>query len=178
MLLMKKNDKVADISISQYGNISAINKVYDSTLFPIGVFYLGYELGNNPEQDAKRLNDWWLLNSIPTERDSIRIGLEKLGIQDVHELKILGHGLSLLNFYWIKDSNDPTLWEDINYWDHPFSPEIGEALFNHKAVRKNPMMASPDSGINGMLKKKWLERKDGYYLIKSGTGLLKEDVYN
>lgn len=36
-------------------------------------------------------------NSIPMQRDSIRRGLECIGIADVDELKLLSHGVFLLN---------------------------------------------------------------------------------
>ena len=166
MLLMKKDDIVADITIA-YGNIISVNKVFRSDLLPVGV-------------EAENINEWWKNNAIPAERDSIRLGLECIGVKSQEELKTIGRGLSLLNQYWIKEAEEGITWSEINYWDNQFSEEIGIALFNHKPVHSplNKIGYSPDNGINGVLKKKWIILNGEYYLQKGGTGLNKEEVFN
>lgn len=166
MLLMKKDDIVADIDIA-YGNITSVNKVIRADLLPVGVA-------------ADKLNEWWENNAIPTERDSIRLGLECIGVKSQAELKAMGRGLSLLNQYWIKEAQESITWHDVNYWENTFSEEVGMALFHHKPVSSplNIIGRSPDNGVNGVLKKRWIVLDDGYYMQKSGTGLNKEEVFN
>ncbi len=166
MLLMKKDDIVADIHIV-YGNIINVNKVFKADLLPIGVA-------------AEKLNEWWKNNAIPTERDSIRLGLECIGIESQEELKTIGRGVSLLNQYWIKEERESITWCEVNYWENRFSEEVGMALFNHKPVSSplNEIGRSPDNGVNGILKKRWIVLDGGYYMQKSGTGLNKEEVFN
>lgn len=166
MLLMKKDDIVADINIA-YGNIISINEVFKADLLPMGV-----EAGN--------LNVWWKNNAIPIERDSIRLGLECIGVKSQEELKTIGRGLSLLNQYWIKEAGESVTWHEVNYWENPFSEEVGMALFHHKPISSplNIVGCSPDNGLNGVLKKRWIILEDGYYIQKSGTGLNKEEVFN
>ena len=176
MFLMKKNIIVADISMSN-GSITKINKVYDRETLPVGL-YTGRGL-SEIESDETPLKAWWKNNSIPAERDSIRRGLDCIGITDVDELKLLSHGVSLLNDYWVKDAEETITWADINFWDNPFSKEIGEALFNHKPYHSGHAVgASPDASLNGLLKKKWIILDGKYYLQKSGTGLTKEEVFH
>lgn len=176
MLLMKKNIIVADISMVN-GSISKINKVYDKEALPTGL-YIGRDL-SQIESDEVPLKVWWKNNSIPAERDSIRKGLDCIGITDVEELKLLSHGMSLLNDYWVKNEEETIAWEDINFWDNLFSKEIGEALFNHKPYHSgHSIAASPDASLNGLLKKKWIILDGEYYLQKSGTGLTKEEVFH
>ena len=177
MLLMKKNMIVAEISMIN-GSIYKINKVYDREFLPIGL----YADMNNAEIEADEtpLKEWWKNNSIPAQRDSIRRGIECIGITDVDELKLLSHGVSLLNDYWVKEENSVLKWEDVNFWINPFSKEIGEALFNHKPYHSDHSVigTSPDGSLNGLLKKKWIIMDGEYYLQKSGTGLTKEEVFH
>ena len=179
MLLMKENEKVASITIRR-GQIWEINKVYNKSLLPIGVFNNEYTLEKNKEKDADLLNEWWINNSIPIERDSIKKGLASIGINEPKELKILAHGLSLLNNYWIQEDDEHLKWEDINFWDNQFSEEIGIALFNHKPVFSKDLYSipSPDAGINGVLKKKWIILNNEYYIQKDGTGSFRQEIYN
>jgi hypothetical protein len=178
---MKKNEKVAKIKFS-YGHIVDIEEIYNINLMPIGVLKEnGKDLSNfYKEQQINRLEMWWKNNAIPTERDSIRKALECLNITSTEELKVIGKGLSLLNQYWIQETFENLRWEDLNYWDNPFSDEIGEALFNHKPIHKNinEIGKSPDNGVNGALKKRWISLNGEYFVQKDGTGLLKEEVFN
>lgn len=177
MLLMKKDIIVTDINMLN-GNIYKINQVYNKEYFPIGLYY--NKSIQEIEADEAPLNAWWKNNSIPAQRDSIRRGLECIGITSVEELKILSHGVSLLNDYWIKEESENLKWEDVNFWDNPFSKEIGEALFNHKPYHSDysTIGVSPDGSLNGLLKKKWIILDGEYYLQKSGSGLTKEEVFH
>lgn len=97
MLLMKKDEIVADLNIA-YGNIISVNKVFRSDLLPVGA-------------EAENINEWWKNNAIPAERDSIRLGLECIGVESQEGLKTIGRGLSLLNQYWIKEADESITWE-------------------------------------------------------------------
>lgn len=178
-ILMKKNEKIAKINM-QYGLILNISEIYREDLIPIGVFYKNGKKITDIEECTSNLNFWWKNHSIPIERNSVRKALECLNVKDINELKIMGKGLSLLNQYWIQKEHENLKWEDINYWDHLFSKEMGEALFFHKPSQSpfHIIGLSPDNGINGMLKKRWIIKDNEYYLQKSGTGLIKEEVFN
>ena len=180
MILMRKNQKVAEILLDKYGNITSVEKIWEKELLPTGVFPDNYLFGVDKEADGDKLDAWWKNLSIPEERDGIKAGLERLGITEPKMLKILNHGLSLTNFYWIKEPDSLVSWEDVNYFDHPFSKEMGIALLNHKAVHgsKDVIARSPDPCLNGVLSKKWNIIDGKYYLQKSGKGNAKEEVFN
>ena len=196
MQLMYKDTVVADIQMKR-GIIWKIDHIYDMSMLPLGIYPADYNFSIDAERNADILDSWWRNNAIPTERDSIRKGLECIGIETPEELKFLSHGVSLLNHYWIKEENENLQWRDLNYWDNAFSDEVGVALFNHKAVHSPlNMLSSPDAGINGALKKCWIKKqtvlndtdydaicqktndKYRYYLKKSGTGSYRQEVYN
>ena len=57
MLLMKKDEIVADLNIA-YGNIISVNKVFRSDLLPVGV-------------EAENINEWWKNNAKIDNRGEI-----------------------------------------------------------------------------------------------------------
>lgn len=178
MRLMKKDEPVADVEIF-HGHIIEVKKVYSKELLPVGVYEENYELGKDSERDGNRLDAWWKNNSIPAERDSVRLGLLCLGVKDTLTLKTLNRGVSLLNQYWLSEDGETVGWKDVNYWDNPFSNDVGMALFNNKPVRENRISGySPDASLNGSLKKKWVNEGGVYYLVKGGRGNTSEEVFN
>ncbi len=172
-ILMHKDIEVCSLSFNQTYHLSEINEIYNYSEMP-----LGYRDKENGEFDVSFIASWWKNNEIPTERDSVRLGLECLGINSVEELHWLGRGVSLNNHYWLKDPGEQVTWKEVNFWDNPFSDEIGEALFNHKKKHTQEYRNSPDAALNGLLKKRWIYRDNNYYLEKSGTGMVKQEVYN
>lgn len=167
MYLMHKNDVVAKFNFVGTSVREDSIEIYNEELFPIGV-------------KTENFGMWWKNNSIPVERDSIKRGLELLGVDSVDELKILSHGLSLTNNYWIKNENESIRWEDINFWDNPFSQEIGEALFNHKPLNTtlDKVGRSPESVNGGNLKKRWVSLDGVYYLQKKSSSITADEVFN
>ena len=172
-ILMHKDIAVCSVSFDSRFHLSHINEIYDISEMP-----LGYKNMDDGSFNDSFLSSWWKNNEIPTERHSVRVGLECLGINSVEELHWLGRGVSLNNHYWLKSSEETINWKDINFWDNPFSDEIGEALFNHKKKHTNEFLNSPDPALNGVLKKRWIYRKGDYYLEKGGSGFLAQEVYN
>lgn len=170
--LMNKNDEVCIVSGTNSGHLTEVSKIINSELIPIGT-------RKNGEMDLDLFQKWWKNTAIPAERDSIRLGLECLGITDSDTLKMLGLGLSLNNHYWLKPEGSEYDWNKINYYENSFSAAVGEALFNHKAVRENKNIFSPDSSLNGVLKKKWIIDNDGNrLLVKGGTSAQSTEPFN
>lgn len=172
-ILMHRDKEVCSVSFDHKYHLSVINEIYDYSEMP-----LGYKNKEDGTYNDDFLSSWWKNNEIPTERDSVRSGLECLGIESVEELHWLGRGLSLNNHYWLKSPNERITWKEVNFWDNPFSDEIGEALFNHKRKYTDEFRNSPDATLNGLLKKRWIYRNNDYYLEKSGSGVLCQEVYN
>ncbi len=176
--LMNRNDPVMDVSLLPDSTIFKILTIHNVHKLPIGI--------PSPEAaDLDKICDafkgWWRRNSIPVDRDSIRLGLECLGIDNINELKILGYGLSLTNQYWMCPKGTEVSWDKINYFTNSFSDAMGEALFNHRPQRSNNDFAvffSPDSSADGMLKKKWRIENNTRMLIKGGTGFLSQEPFN
>jgi len=89
-------------------------------------------------------------------------------------------GLSLSDQYWIKPQGESILWEDVNFFDHPFSEDVGDILIG-RTVRTDDQafsFLSPDNTSDGCLKKRWKIIGDKRCLLKAGTNPFQQQPFN
>lgn len=166
--LMHLNNEVVDLTISlETGQIMLIGALHAKELLPIGV---GENLNN--------LLDWWNDRSIPLTRSGIRDALEKLDISDPKALLLKCYALSLSDQYWIKPKNEIIYWEDVNFFDHDFSDDVGSILLNSDNKKKKIDLSSPDSTSVGNLKKRWKIVNKKRVMIKGGSNPYRQEPFN
>ena len=154
---------VAEIEIDEEtAVISKIGVVFAPEHIPIGVSF------KNKIPIRGDLNDWWYGRSIPASRQNIRDAIENLGVSSTKKLIVKCFGLSLSDQYWVNPVDNPLEWEKINFFDNPFSEDVGHVLFNEAQGEKLNLM-SPDNTSDGWLKKKWKIICNKRYLIKGGS---------
>lgn len=171
--VLMRIDKPVLLFTSNKYSILEVNEIIDKSLFPLGM-----------KGDLQSFSDWWKSHMVPSSRDSIERGLSLLHIDTPNELKLVTHGLSLTNQYWIKKPDENINWKDINLYDNDFSDEIGHALFKNyppasEDFRKNFgfYSFSPEGTNIGDLKKFWTIRNNERLLIKS-SGMNNEEGAN
>jgi hypothetical protein len=170
---MHKELPVADITIDDSNNgISRIEKVYNREHLPFGV------IDHTDRPGAALLNDWWIGRGIPASRLGLRETLELLGIEHSQKLLIKGFGLSLSDQYWVCPKDKDLTWQDINFFDNDFSPDIGNALFGKAKDIKGIDFISPDNTSDGWLRKKWVINEGKRTLIKSGSRPYRQEPFN
>ena len=170
--LMHLNEKVVDLFFDDNGYIKAIGTVYAIKHLPIGSIN---EKGNI---NSSNLLEWWNDRSIPLSRSGIREAIEELGINSPQSLLLKCFGLSLSDQFWIKPKNDGIKWEDINFFHHDFSDDVGELLLSGKISNKDLDLSSPDSTSVGNLKKRWKIVDNNRVLIKGGSNPFRQEPYN
>lgn len=171
--LMHKNVPVACVTLDQVtGSLTAVGKLYAPAHLPVGISV------RKGIVDRAALNEWWTGRSIPASRAGLRHVLEELGIAAPQ--KLLEHclGLSLSDQYWIAPSDGSLRWEDINFFDNPFSGDVGELLFGGNVAKQNVDLMSPDNTSDGWLRKKWAIQNGKRCLIKGGSGAIQQEPYN
>lgn len=89
--------------------------------FPVGVVHKGLA-------DRTVLNRWWRSRSIPASRTGLQEALETLGVASTDELLEKCYGLSLSDQYWVQPLGSDLAWEKINFFDNPFSEDVGDLL--------------------------------------------------
>ena len=171
--LMHKRIPVAEIELDDVsGFIQKIGAVYAPEHLPVGVTI------RQGRVDRAGLNDWWTERSIPASRSGVREALETLEITNTKMLLVRCLGLSLSDQYWILPDGANLQWEQINFFDNPFSDDIGDVLFG--ADRKANVLdfSSPDSTSDGNLKKRWKIIDGKRCLIKGGSNPFRQQPFN
>lgn len=161
--LMHKNIPVTDISIEKTtGVIVAVNNTQSIEHLPIGVHC------NDKTINQRELSSWWYNRSIPASRLGMQELLYAMNIHSSKALLTKSMGLSLSDQYWIKPVNSNIEWQEVNFFDNPFSEDMGNILLGDIHPSASLNLCSPDNTSDGYLKKRWKIINDKRCLIKSG----------
>lgn len=171
LTLMHQDLSVADLEYDEAGGtFTKILQVHHLEHFPVGIVHKHIV-------DRGSLNRWWRDRAIPATRAGFRDALEKLGVNSSEELLEKCYGLSLSDQYWIQPWDLKLSWEQINFFDNPFSPDVGNVLLGQHPSGKLSLM-SPDNSSDGWLKKRWTILDGKRCLMKGGSGTVQQEPYN
>ncbi len=171
--LMHKEVPVALLKLDETsGSISHIDTVYEPSHLPVGV---GYKHGH---ADRAALNAWWIDRSIPASRSGIRQALETLQVESTKLLLSRCMGLSLSDQYWIRPKDSTVSWRETNFFENPFSDDIGDVLLGKAAKTDGFDFSSPDNTSDGCLKKRWKIINGQRCLLKAGSGPYMQQPFN
>lgn len=171
--LMHKDIEVAALFLDETtGAIQKIDILYEEPHLPLGVAV------KNGIVDRSALNAWWLDRSIPASRSGVRKALEILNLANTKMLLTRNFGLSLSDQYWIRPQGSDVQWGDINFFENPFSEDIGDALFGNEKKRVDFDFCSPDNTSDGFLKKRWKIINGRRCLMKTGSNPFMQQPFN
>ena len=172
-ILMHKNISVADIELDEASSaISAIGHIYEAPHVPVGISVKKGVI------DRSALNEWWRGRSIPASRAGIKNALTELNLSTTQKLLEKCLGLSLSDQYWICPADSSIQWSQVNFFDNPFSEDVGNILFGQGSSNDHMSLMSPDNTSDGWLKKKWKIIDGKRCLIKGGSGATQQEPYN
>lgn len=172
-ILMHKNVPVVKIELDEVlGGITAILDLYNSAHLPVGISL------NDGRVNRQELNHWWRKRSIPASRDGLQNALDELHIASPEMLIEKCYGLSLSDQYWVCPDGANLTWNDINFFDNPFSEDVGNILLGHQAYSEDVSLMSPDNTSDGWLKKKWSIVEGKRCLLKAGSGVFHQEPCN
>jgi len=170
---MHKRLAVADLELDDAtGFIQKVNTVYVPAHLPVGT------LPSNGIIDRTALNEWWTGRSIPASRSGIREALETLEVASTKLLLLRCYGLSLSDHYWICPKDSSLTWNQINFFDNPFSDDMGDVLFGQPKKDADFDFSSPDNTSDGFLKKRWKIIDGKRCLIKGGSNPFQQQPFN
>ena len=171
-VLMHKSIPVLSMELDEgTGTIIGLNELYAPERIPIGI-------PCRDVVDRQALNIWWAGRSIPASRSGLREALDTLQIPTPLLLLTKCYGLSLSDQYWVCPEGSSLQWENINFFDHPFSDDVGNILFGKVPNKADFDLMSPDNTADGWLKKKWVVADGKRRLIKGGSGATRQEPYN
>lgn len=167
IVLMHKNELVAQLIFTDAGYFTEIEGFYDRNLMPPGTRV------QDPVA-SQRFKAWIEDRVIPKDRENYIKILSDANINTQEQFCFSNYCMNLNDCYWMQSlealENSPS-WDDINFFTNAYSPYVGYLLtepdFSHPA--KN--FISPDLATNGNSKKMWYqdpETKESYFL-KFGT---------
>lgn len=172
-ILMHKRKPVASIELDDAtGFIQKIGEIYATEHLPVGIPV------KDGIADRTAFNEWWTDRSIPASRSGVREALEILEVANTKLLLLRCYGLSLSDQYWIKPDGSDLNWEDVNFFDNPFSDDIGDVLFGATKKANVLNFSSPDNTSDGFLKKRWKIIDGKRCLIKGGSNPFRQQPFN
>lgn len=135
-------------------------------------------LGRKGMPDRGTLNEWWRNRAIPASRNHLRNDFPYLN--DTRSLAEQSMGLSLSDRYWLRNSEAGLQWKDVNFFDNPFTDDLGLITMGEKQQSHDSSedMYSPNATLGGDLRKKWTIRDKKRVLLKAGSGPFRQEPYN
>lgn len=171
--LMHKELPVLDLDLDEAtGSIRKLGTVYHPAHLPLGT------AAKQGRADRRALNAWWIDRSIPASRSGVRQALETLDLPDPHLLLVRCFGLSLSDQYWVKPLDRALTWAGINFFDNPFSEDIGDVLLGKPPHSAAIDFCSPDNTSDGFLKKRWKILHGKRCLLKAGSNPFLQQPFN
>lgn len=166
-------DKVAAIlEVEEVGgSLVALVDVLDIDHMPVGAVIDG-----KPRSD--RLIKWWSRRTIPATRSGIHEVLDRLDLPCTESLVMKSFGLSLSDQYWVRPEGSDIQWAAVNFFDNPFSDDVGDLLFGKEVWEGSIDLSSPDSTSDGVLMKRWKIVDGVRVLLKSGTRPFLQEPFN
>lgn len=170
--LMHRDIPVARLALNAgTGAIESVRQLWEEAHLPVGV---GVRRGVT---DRAALREWWADRAIPDTRAGLRAALRALGVGTSQQMLPESLGLNLADSYWIRPADSALRWADVNFYQNPFSEDMGDVLLGGAPARPVDMR-SPDAATDGWLQKKWTVRDGRRILWKGGSGNFRQEPCN
>lgn len=174
---MNKNKKIFDF---EYNDEEHIIEKFERN-YHNNEIYAPFSLIKDDKIDKNQFNRWWKNRQIPASRNGLKEILYKSNIYDKDHFDLLdskAYCLSLSDQYWVKSIDENILWEDINFFDHEFSEDIGKIFFDGNNNLSNLNLNTPDMTSNGNYEKRWKIINGDRYLLKAGSKMINQEPFN
>lgn len=169
--LMHGDVRVARLGFDINGLVRAVDAVSNPQHLPVSA--IGFESDNLIE----RISRWWTKRAIPASRYRLNEVLAELRMNTPEYLMMKSLGLSLSDCYWINPIGSQLSWDDVNYFKNDFSSDFGDLLIEDKKILE-PLLESPDTSLNGYLKKRWKIIDGNRVLLKGGSLPYLQEPFN
>lgn len=85
------------------------------------------------------------------------------------KIAILCRAVSLQDNYWIKNSDDKTVWDDINLRNNHLNEVVAQVSLHGSSLTLQGQVHTPELNGQGAYAKAWKREEDGLYLYKIGS---------
>ena len=171
--LMHKDIPVADLTLDETtGSIQRIDALFRGGHLPVGVSV------RRGMADRAAFSAWWTDRFIPSARSGLVDALSQLGFPNPQQVISRNLGSSLSDHYWVKPAGSNLSWDEVNYFENGFSPDVGDALLGKLNKTSGIDLRSPDWTCDGNLRKRWAILDGKRCLVKAGSGPFQQQPYN
>ena len=176
--LMHRELPVAVLGVNDIsGTVYRVDEVFHVEHLPLGT------PGRTKKETAKNLNAWLSGRMIPASRSGFQQAMQAAMLQKNTEvsaslLLLKCYGLSLSDQYWLNPAAAPLQWREINFYNNPFSDDVGDLLFGKIPRNDSLDLVSPCNTSDGWLQKKWKISDGRRVLIKGGSGMAQQEPFN
>ena len=171
--LMHKDIPVLGIALDDGGTkITRVGELYHREDLPVGVPITW------DKADRAALNAWWTDRFIPSARSGLVDALSQLGFPNPQQVISRNLGLSLSDHYWIKPADSNLSWNEVNFFENAFSPDVGDTLLGKLSKTSGIDLRSPDWMCDGNLRKRWAILDGKRCLVKAGSGPFHQQPFN
>ena len=171
--LMHKDIPVADLTLDETtGSIQRIDALFRGGHLPVGVSV------RRGMADRADFNAWWTDRFIPSARSGLVDALSQLGFPNPQQVISRNLGLSLSDHYWVKPAGSNLSWDEVNFFENGFSPDVGDALLGKLSKTSDIDLRSPDWTCDGNLRKRWAILDGKRCLVKAGSGPFHQQPFN
>ena len=171
--LMHKDIPVVEIALEDGGTkITRVGKLARGGHLPVGVSV------RRGMADRAAFNTWWTDRFIPSARSWLVDALSQFGFPDPQQVISRNLGLSLSDHYWAKPAGSNLSWDEVNFFENDFSPDVGDALLGKLSKTSDIDLRSPDWTCDGNLRKRWAILDGKRCLVKAGSGPFHQQPFN
>lgn len=166
-VLMHKNYEVLTFRMNDDNEIIKVDEVLAKDHIPLNM-----QLAANQEI---ALYDFISNRSIPKERKNLSHILRVYDAYDAVDLSLQSYQVSISDHYWVKETDDDTTWDEINFYTNHF---MEDAIFIGANSLRHMSGMTPNSSINGSLPQMWIQHDGNIYLLKGGDTVLGLQPFN
>ena len=171
--LMHKDIPFADLTLDETtGSIQRIDALFRGGHLPVGVSV------RRGMADRAAFNAWWTDRFIPSARSGLVDALSQLGFPDPQQVISRNLGSSLSDHYWVKPASSNLSWNEVNFFENDFSPDVGDTLLGKLSKTSGIDLRSPDWTCDGNLRKRWAISDEKRCLVKAGSGPFQQQSFN
>lgn len=126
--------------------------------------------------NISNFQNWCSRRMLTLDREHAKIILNSVGLRqaitdfDRMQIALQYKCLSLQDCYWVKSSNDKSMWKDVNLYTHSLNEAIPVSLQGKSLTLQNINCISQDISTNGVAPKAWVRTNSGLYLYKGDVG--------
>ena len=172
---------IIEFLMSDDGYITDILKVENERHIPLQFLNDGkLDRRDNCYNLIDKILRWKEDRGISSSRKNLKAALKALNVNSSDELAKKALYMSLTDHYWIAPSNMKADWASLNFFDNPFSDDMGKILlgqptdFSGKEIKaRNPSCTS-----KGELEKAWKIQDGKRILVKGGSSRAQQEPFN